>query len=53
MIMNEDVEKILKRLQRKIEIVRDDQKRSGSPNVHHSGEMLTLLDMLRRKLGEK
>ena len=26
--MNEDVEKIVKRLQRKIEIVRDDQKRS-------------------------
>ena len=51
--MNEDIERILKRLRRKIEIVRDDQKRSGSPNVHHSGEMRTLLDMLGRKLGEK
>tara|TARA_Y100000004_G_C8698505_1_gene320598 strand:+ start:155 stop:310 length:156 start_codon:yes stop_codon:yes gene_type:complete len=51
--MNEDVEKIVKRLQRKIEIVRDDQKRKDDPMMHHSGEMLTLLDMLRRKLGEK
>ena len=44
---------ILKRLERKIEIVRDDQKRTGSPNVHHSGEMLTLVEMLRRKLDGK
>ncbi len=51
--MNEKVKKILMRLRRKIEIVRDDQKRTGSPNVHHSNETLTLLDMLERKLGEK
>tara|TARA_R100001460_G_scaffold101716_1_gene145836 strand:- start:249 stop:404 length:156 start_codon:yes stop_codon:yes gene_type:complete len=51
--MNEEIEIILKRLERKIEIVRDDQKRTGSPNVHHSGEMLTLVEMLRRKLDGK
>ncbi len=51
--MNEEVKTILMRLRRKVEIVRDDQKRTGSPNVHHSGEMLSLLDMLERKLGEK
>ena len=51
--MNEEIEIILKRLERKIEIVRDDQKRTGSHNVHHSGEMLTLVEMLRRKLDGK
>jgi len=51
--MNEEVKTILMRLRRKVEIVRDDQKRTGSPNVHHSGEMLSLIDMLERKLGEK
>lgn len=51
--MNEEIEIILKRLERKIEIVRDDQKRTGSPNAHHSSEMLTLVAMLRRKLNDK
>jgi hypothetical protein len=48
--MNEQIEIILKRLERKVEIIRDDQKRADDPNVHHSGEILTLLAMLRRKL---
>jgi len=51
--MNEEVKTILMRLRRKVEIVRDDQKRTSSPNVHHSNETLTLLDMLERKLSEK
>tara|TARA_A100001035_G_C27626867_1_gene428108 strand:- start:97 stop:252 length:156 start_codon:yes stop_codon:yes gene_type:complete len=51
--MNEEIEIILKRLERKIEIVKDDQKRTGSPNVHHSSEMLTLVAMLRRKIDGK
>ena len=51
--MNEEIKTILMRLRRKIEIVRDDQKRTGSPNMHHSSEMLSLTDMLERKLSEK
>lgn len=48
-----EADKILKRIRRKVEIMRMDQKSSGSTRYHDSNEILTLLDMLERKLGIK
>jgi hypothetical protein len=47
----ETVQQIIKRLRRKIEVMRLDQKASNSPRHHDSNECLTLLDMLERNLG--
>ena len=44
-------QQIIKRLRRKLEIMRMDQKASGSTRYHDTNEMLTLLDMLERNLG--
>ena len=44
-------QQIIKRLRRKLEIMRMDQKASGSTRYHDTNEMLTLLDMLERQLG--
>jgi len=45
-----DVPKIIGRIQRKVEVMRLDQKSSGSTRYHDSNEILTLLDMLKRHL---
>ena len=47
----ETVQQIINRLRRKAEIMRLDQKASGSNRYHDTNEMLTLLDMLERNLG--
>lgn len=47
----DEIEKIVKLICRKTEIMRLDQKSSGSFRSHDSGEILTLLDMLDRKMG--
>lgn len=49
----ETVQQIIKRLRRKAEIMRLDQKASGSNRFHDTNEILTLLDMLERQLGIK
>ena len=49
----ETVQQIIKRLRRKIEVMRLDQKASNSLRHHDSSECLTLLDMLERNLGIK
>lgn len=50
-----DVPKIIGRIQRKVEVMRLDQKSAGSLRYQDSNEILTLLDMLKRhlKLEEK
>jgi hypothetical protein len=47
---NETVQQIIKRLRRKIEVMRLDQKANNSLRHHDSSECLTLLDMLERNL---
>jgi len=47
------VHTITKRMRRKLEIMRMDQKASGSTRYHDTDEMLTLLDLLERHLGVK
>jgi hypothetical protein len=47
------VRKITKRMRRKLEIMRMDQKASGSTRYHDTDEMLTLLDLLESHLGSK
>ena len=47
----ETVQQIIKRLRRKIEVMRLDQKATNSLRHHDSSECLTLLDMLERNLG--
>ena len=47
----ETVQQIIRRLRRKAEIMRLDQKASGSNRYHDTNEMLTLIDMLERNLG--
>ena len=47
----EIVQQIINRLRRKAEIMRLDQKASGSNRYHDTNEMLTLIDMLERNLG--
>ena len=47
----ETVQQIINRLRRKAEVMRLDQKASGSVRYHDSNEILTLLDMLERNLG--
>ena len=47
----DEIQAIVKRIERKVEIMRLDQKASGSLRYHDSNEILTLLDMLKRKLG--
>ena len=49
----QEIHAVLKRLRRKTEIMKMDQKQSGSTRYHDSNEILTLLDMLDRKLGVK
>ena len=53
--MDPDVSIIIKRIYRKVEVMRLDQKSSGSLRYQDSNEILTLLDMLKRhlKLEEK
>lgn len=46
-----EIESIAKRIRRKAEVMRLDQKSAGSVRMHDSNEILTLLDMLDRKLG--
>ena len=47
----ETVQQIIKRLRRKAEVMRLDQKSQGSVRYHDTNEILTLLDMLERNLG--
>jgi hypothetical protein len=47
----ETVQQIINRLRRKAEIMKLDQKASGSNRYHDTNEILTLLDMLERNLG--
>jgi hypothetical protein len=47
----ETVQQIINRLRRKAEIMRLDQRASGSNRYHDTNEMLTLIDMLERNLG--
>ena len=47
----ETVQQIINRLRRKAEIMKLDQKASGSNRYHDTNEMLTLIDMLERNLG--
>ena len=47
----ETLQQIIKRLRRKIEVMRLDQKANNSLRHHDSSECLTLLDMLERNLG--
>jgi hypothetical protein len=47
----ETVQQIINRLRRKAEIMKLDQKASGSNRHHDTNEILTLLDMLERNLG--
>jgi hypothetical protein len=47
----EAVQQIINRLRRKAEIMKLDQKASGSNRYHDTNEILTLLDMLERNLG--
>jgi hypothetical protein len=49
----DEIRSIIKRLRRKAEVMRLDQKAAGSVRYHDSNEILTLLDMLERKLGVK
>jgi len=49
----DEIRSIIKRLKRKADVMRLDQKASGSVRYHDSNEILTLLDMLERKLGIK
>jgi hypothetical protein len=46
-----EISAVIKRIRRKAEIMRMDQKQSGSTRYHDSNEILTLLDMLDLKLG--
>lgn len=50
---SEAVQQTIKRLRRKAEIMRLDQKSHGSVRYHDTNEMLTLMDMLERQLGFK
>lgn len=49
----DEIRSIIKRLKRKADVMRLDQKAQGSVRHHDSNEILTLLDMLERKLGIK
>jgi hypothetical protein len=49
----DEIRSIIKRLKRKADVMRLDQKAQGSVRYHDSSEILTLLDMLERKLGIK
>jgi hypothetical protein len=49
----DEIRSIIKRLKRKADVMRLDQKAQGSVRYHDSNEILTLLDMLERKLGIK
>jgi len=48
--MDPDVPVIIGRIQRKVEVMRLDQKSAGSLRYQDSNEILTLLDMLKRHL---
>lgn len=48
--MDPDVPAIIGRIQRKVEVMRLDQKSAGSLRYLDSNEILTLLDMLKRHL---
>lgn len=50
---NGETPKIIGRIRRKVEVMRLDQKASGSTRYYDSNEILTLLDMLERNLGFK
>jgi hypothetical protein len=49
----EDISRIIARIERKVEVMRMDQKAANSLRYHDSNEILTLIDMLKRKLGAK
>jgi len=49
----DEIRSIIMRLKRKADVMRLDQKAQGSVRYHDSNEILTLLDMLERKLGIK
>ena len=48
--LDPDVPVIIGRIQRKVEVMRLDQKSAGSLRYQDSNEILTLLDMLKRHL---
>ena len=49
----EEMKRIVARIERKVEVMRMDQKAANSLRYHDSNEILTLLDMLKRKLVDK
>ena len=50
---SEERKAIIKRIRRKVEVMRMDQKAANSLRYHDSNEILSLLDMLERKLDGK
>ena len=46
-----DVLPVAKRIRRKLDIMRMDQKTAGSTRYHDTNELLTLLDILEKRLG--
>ena len=50
-LKKEDVLILTQRMRRKLDIMRMDQKASGSTRYHDTNELLTLLDILEKRLG--
>jgi hypothetical protein len=48
---NADALPVTKRMRRKLEIMKMDQKSAGSTRYHDTNELLTLLDILEKRLG--
>ena len=51
MTKNADILPVTQRMRRKLDIMRMDQKNAGSTRYHDTNELLTLLDILERRLG--
>ena len=51
MTKNADILPVTQRMRRKLDIMRMDQKSAGSTRYHDTNELLTLLDILERRLG--
>jgi hypothetical protein len=48
---NADILPITQRMHRKLHIMKMDQKSAGSHRYHDTNELLTLLDILEKRLG--
>lgn len=49
----EEMQRVIARIRRKTEVMKMDQKSRNSVRQHDSNEILSLLDILERKLGGK